>query len=204
MTQIFTPDRGVVPVTVVGIDSGLVLEVLEEKGVVKIDFGEVKPSRVNKPRQGYFKKLSLPPREHIREIKCHDLSGFEPGGEIGANIFAPGDFVDITGRTKGRGFAGMIKRWGASNFPKSHGHPEQRLPGSQGASATPSRVFKGKHLPGRMGGVKKTIQNLEVIEVRPDDNLLFIRGAIPGPNNGVILIRKALKRKPREKNAAPA
>jgi len=195
MTQVFSPDGNVVPVTVIEAGPCVVLEVLSEKSALKIGFGEIKESRVRKPQQGYFKKIELSPRRYIRELKFEDLSDFQPGSEIKADLFQPGDYVDVTGTSKGRGFAGMIKRWGAKSFPSSHGHPMQRQAGSQGCSATPARVFKGKKLPGRYGGVKKTVQNLEVVQVRPDENLIMLRGAVPGPRSGLLLIRQALKKK---------
>jgi large subunit ribosomal protein L3 len=195
MTQVFSPDGNVVPVTVIEAGPCVVLEVLSEKSALKIGFGEIKESRVRKPQQGYFKKIELSPRRYIRELKFEDLSDFQPGSEIKADLFQPGDYVDVTGTSKGRGFAGMIKRWGAKSFPSSHGHPMQRQAGSQGCSATPARVFRGKKLPGRYGGVKKTVQNLEVVQVRPDENLIMLRGAVPGPRSGLLLIRQALKKK---------
>ncbi len=195
MTQVFSPDGNVVPVTVIEAGPCVVLEVLSEKSALKIGFGEIKESRVRKPQQGYFKKIELSPRRYIRELKFEDLSDFQPGSEIKADLFQPGDYVDVTGTSKGRGFAGMIKRWGAKSFPSSHGHPMQRQAGSQGCSATPARVFKGKKLPGRYGGVKKTVQNLEVVQVRPDENLIMLRGAVPGSKSGLLLIRQALKKK---------
>lgn len=197
MTQVFTPDGNVVQVTVIGAGPCVVLEVLDEKGALKIGFEEIKESRLKKPQQGYFKKIEVSPRRYIRELKFEDLSGYQPGYEIKADLFQTGDYVDVTGKSKGRGFSGTIKRWGASSFPSSHGHPKQRQAGSQGCSATPARVFKGKKLPGRYGGAKKTVQNLEVIEVRPEENLIMLRGAVPGPRSGLLLIRKALKKKPK-------
>ena len=194
MTQVFTPDGNVVPVTVVQAGPCTVLEVLTDKGVLKVGFEEIKEERLKKPQRGYFTAIAAPPRRYIREIKFEDLSAYQPGQEITAGLFQPGDYVDVTGKSKGRGFSGMVKRWGASLFPASHGHPRQRLPGSQGCSATPARVFKGKRLPGRYGGVKKTVQNLEVVEVRPEENLLLIRGAVPGAPAGLLLIRKAIKK----------
>ena len=195
MTQVFSPDGNVVPVTVIEAGPCVVLEVLSENSALKIGFGDIKETRVRKPQQGYFKKIELSPRRYIRDLKFEDLSDYQPGSEIKADLFQPGDYVDVTGTSKGRGFAGMIKRWGASSFPSSHGHPKQRQAGSQGCSATPARVFKGKKLPGRYGGTKKTVQNLEVIQVRPEENLIMLRGAVPGPRSGLLLIRKALKKK---------
>jgi len=195
MTQVFSPDGNVVPVTVIEAGPCVVLEVLSENSALKIGFGDIKENRVRKPQQGYFKKIELSPRRYIRDLKFEDLSDYQPGSEIKADLFQPGDYVDVTGTSKGRGFAGMIKRWGAASFPSSHGHPMQRQAGSQGCSATQARVFKGKKLPGRYGGVKKTVQNLEVVQVRPDENLIMLRGAVPGPRSGLLLIRKALKKK---------
>jgi large subunit ribosomal protein L3 len=195
MTQVFSPDGNVVPVTVIEAGPCVVLEVLSENSALKIGFGDIKENRVRKPQQGYFKKIELSPRRYIRDLKFEDLSDYQPGSEIKADLFQPGDYVDVTGTSKGRGFAGMIKRWGAKSFPSSHGHPKQRQAGSQGCSATPARVFRGKKLPGRYGGAKKTVQNLEVVQVRPDENLIMLRGAVPGPRSGLLLIRKALKKK---------
>jgi len=194
MTQVFTPEGNVVPVTVIEAGPCVVLEVLNDQSALKVGFGEIKESRLKKPQQGYFKKIELSPRRYIRELKFKDLSDYQPGSEIKVDLFQPGDYVDVTGKSKGRGFAGMIKRWGAASFPSSHGHPKQRQAGSQGCSATPARVYKGKKLPGRYGGVNKTVQNLEVIEVRPDENLIMLKGAVPGPRSGLLLIRRALKK----------
>lgn len=195
MTQIFAPDGKVVPVTVIGAGPCVVLEVLNEKGALMVGFEEVKPGRVKKPQQGYFKKKDVTPRRHLREMKFDGFSNYEAGNEIKADIFQPGDYVDVIGKSKGRGFSGMIKRWGAASFPSTHGHPKHRQAGSQGCSATPSRVFKGKKLPGRYGGVKRTVQNLEVVEVRPEENLIMVKGAVPGPRSGLVFIRKAIKKK---------
>jgi len=194
MTQVFTPEGNVVPVTVIEAGPCVVLEVLNDQSALKIGFGEIKDSRLKKPQQGYFKKIEQSPRRYIRELKFQDLSDYQPGAEIKVDLFQPGDYVDVTGKSKGRGFAGMIKRWGAASFPSSHGHPKQRQAGSQGCSATPARVYKGKKLPGRYGGAKKTVQNLEVVEVRPEENLIMLKGAVPGPRSGLLLIRQALKK----------
>ena len=198
MTQVFGPNGEVIPVTVVEAGPCVVLEVLPARGALKIGCGEVKKNKLKKPLRGYFDKLNLSPRKHIREIKFRDSSEYQPGQELTVSIFQAGNYVDISGISKGKGFAGMIKRWGASRLPMSHGHPEHRRPGSIGASATPSRVFRGKKMPGRMGGEKKTIQNLEVVAVRAADNLLLVKGALPGPRTGWLVIRKALKKKPKE------
>jgi len=199
MTQVFGPGGRITPVTVVEAGPCSVLEVLSAKGALKIGYEAVKMERLTKPLRGYFEKRGLSPQRHIREIPFKEIDGYEAGQEITVGIFQPGDYVDVTGTTKGKGFSGMIKRWGAARWPMSHGHPEHRRTGSIGASATPSRVFKGKKMPGRLGGKRKTVQNLEVVEVRSDDNLLLVKGAVPGSATGLLIIRKALKKKPKEK-----
>lgn len=201
MTQVFTPEGDVVPVTVVRAGPCSVLEVLADKSALKLGFGAVEEKRLKKPQMGYFHKLKAAPRKFIREIRFGDVSAYIAGQEITAGLFQPGDYVDVIGRTKGRGFTGMIKRWGSSRFPMSHGHPHPRCPGSQGSSAFPGRTLRGKRAAGRYGGDKRTVQNLEVIEVRAGDNLLLLKGAVPGVNTGLLIIKKALKkrgRKPRE------
>lgn len=195
MTQVFTSEGNAVPVTVVQAGPCSVLEVLEDKCSLKLGYGEIKEERLKKPQQGYFRKLKTAPRKYIREIRFSDVSAYNPGQELTVGLFRSGDYVDVTARSKGRGFAGMIKRWGASRFPMSHGHPHHRSPGSQGASATPGRVFKGKKLPGRYGGTRTTVQNLEVVEVREEENLILLKGAVPGANSGLLTIRKALKKR---------
>ncbi len=194
MTQVFTESGEVVPVSIIEAGPCTVLEVLAETGALKVGYGEIKPHRLKKPQAGYFKKVGRDPRRYIRQIAFADPTAFEPGQELKADIFAVGDYVDVTGRSKGRGFSGTIRRWGHSRYPESHGHPHQRIPGSLGSSATPGRVFKGKKLPGRYGGKRRTVQNLEVVGVRPEENLLLVRGAIPGCRSGLVLVRKAVKR----------
>ncbi len=194
MTQVFTETGEVVPVTVVEAGPCVVLEVLEDRGALKLGYGEANPRRLKKPREGYFQKLGQTPRRYIREIAFAGLSSFQPGQELKADLFSAGDYVDVTGHSKGRGFSGTIRRWGHSRYPESHGHPRQRIPGSMGSSATPGRVVKGKKLPGQYGGKQKTVQSLKVIEVRPEENLLLIKGAIPGCRSGLVLIRKAIKK----------
>ncbi len=197
MTQIFTENGEVVPVTIIEAGPCTVLEVLAEAGALQVGYGEVKPRHLKKPQAGYFRKVEREPRRHIRRIAFDDPASYQPGQELKADIFAVGDYVDVTGRSKGRGFAGTIKRWGHSRYPESHGHPHQRIPGSMGSSATPGKVVRGKKLPGRYGGKRRTVQNLEVVGVRPEENLLLVRGAIPGCRTGLVLIRKAIKRQPK-------
>lgn len=194
MTQVFTESGTVVPVTVVEAGPCTILEVMADSGTLKVGFGEVGGRGLKKPREGYFRKVGQEPRRYVREIAFADPSAYQPGQELKADLFSVGDYVDVSGRTKGRGFSGVIRRWGHGRYPESHGHPRQRIPGSMGSSATPGHVIKGKKLPGRYGGKRRTIQSLEVVEVRPEENLLLLKGAVPGCRSGLILIRKALKK----------
>ena len=194
MTQIFDEKGAVVPVTVIEVKPGRVLEVWPERGKVAAGFEEVAPARLKRPRQGYFKKLEGPSYRYLREVRFEDAGSLTPGQALTVGLFSPGDWVDITGMSKGKGFAGMIKRWGASRWPASHGHPEQRRTGSIGNAATPARVYRGKKMPGRAGYKKTTVQNLWVAGIREEDNLILIRGAVPGPRGGLLLIRSALKK----------
>ncbi|MFH1038673.1 MAG: 50S ribosomal protein L3 [PVC group bacterium] len=194
MTQVFAPNGDVVPVTVIQAGPCTVLEVLAGKSALKIGFEEIREDRLKKPQQGYFKKIDRAPRRYVREVVFADAAGYQAGQELTTGLFKAGDYVDVTGRSKGHGFTGMVKRWKASRFPVSHGHPKQRLPGSQGSSATPGHVYKGKHLPGRSGGVQRTIQSLEVVQVRPEENLIMLKGAVPGARSGLLLVRTSKKR----------
>ena len=194
MTQVFTESGAVVPVTVIEAGPCAVLEVLPDRGILRVGYGAVGSRGLSKPREGYFKKVGREPRRYIREIAFADSSGFQPGQELKADLFSIGDYVDVTASSKGRGFAGVIKRWGHSRYPMSHGHPRHRIPGSMGSSATPGHVVKGKKLPGRYGGKRCTVQNLEVVGIRPEENLLLVKGAVPGCRSGLVLIRKAIKR----------
>lgn len=192
MSQIFDEKGEVVPVTVIQAAPGRVLEV--EEGRVKAGFEEVEAGRLRRPQQGYFKKLDSPPYRHVREFSGEDSGSLKPGQSLTVELFSPGDRVDVTGTSKGKGFSGIIRRWGASKWPSSHGHPAQRRTGSIGNAATPARVYKGKKMPGRAGYKKTTVQNLLVTEVKNEDNLILVRGAVPGPRQGLLLIRSALKK----------
>jgi len=194
MTQVFTEAGAVVPVTVIEAGPCTVLEVMEGPGRLKIGYGEISPRRLKKPRAGYFKKVGQAPRRYVRQVDFDDPSAYQPGQELKADLFTVGDYVDVTANSKGRGFSGTIRRWGHGRYPESHGHPRQRIPGSMGSSATPGHVVKGKKLPGRHGGRRCTVQSLEVVGVRPEENLLLVRGAVPGCRSGLVLIRKALKK----------
>ena len=194
MTQIFTPEGQVIPVTVIEAGPNVVLQkkTSEVDGYesVQLGFDDKKETRAIKPEQGHAKKADTTPKRFVREFK--GIEGVEVGQQIKADIFAEGDKVDVTGTSKGKGFAGSIKRHGYARGPMSHGSRYHRGPGSLGSVAA-NRVFKGKKLPGRMGTQRVTVQNLEVVKVDTERNLLLIKGAIPGPNDGYIIVKSTLK-----------
>ncbi|MBK7368049.1 MAG: 50S ribosomal protein L3 [Candidatus Eisenbacteria bacterium] len=194
MTQLFDEKGDIIPVTVIEAGPCTVTEVrsLERDGysAVQIGFGTNKESRYTRPLLGQYKKRNLPPSRHLKEFRIPDSSGFQVGQTIKAELFAKGEYVDVRGVTKGRGFAGVVKRHGFVAGHASHGPTFGKQPGSIGSSAYPSRVIKGKRLPGRMGGVYLTIKNLEVVGVDSEQNYVLVRGAIPGPPNGLVYIQK--------------
>jgi large subunit ribosomal protein L3 len=194
MTQVFTETGVAVPVTVVELGPNVVtqLKTLERDGysAVQVGFGETK--RLNKPEAGHLK--TLPRLKHLREFRCDNPDDIAVGQQLDASMFAKGDKVDIVGTSKGKGFAGVVKRHGFAGGPKTHGQSDRhRAPGSIGASATPGRVFKGMRMAGHLGNVRRTVQNLEVIDVYPDRNVLLVKGSIPGPKNQLVVVRKAIK-----------
>ncbi len=204
MTQAFGTDGEVIPLTVIEAGPCAVLQVksAERDGyfAIQLGFGEKKESRVGKPDLGHFKKAGVSPKRFVREFRVtrgeteKDDKEYKLGREILVDVFQQGDFVDISGISVGKGFQGGMKRWHWSGGPKTHGSMTHRRPGSIGASADPSRVFKGQHLPGRMGGKKITVQNLEVARVDKENSLLLIKGAVPGHKNGYLVIKKAIKK----------
>jgi large subunit ribosomal protein L3 len=198
MTQVWDNNR-VVPVTVVQAGPCVVTQVRtsDRDGyqAVQMAFGEIDPRKVNKPESGHFAKAGVAPRRHLVELRTIDASEYTLGQEVTADVFQPGQYVDVTGRSKGKGFAGVMKRHGFHGLRASHGvERKHRSPGSIGGCATPSRVFKGTRMAGRMGGVRHTAQNLTIQAVDPDQHLLLIRGAVPGPKGGLVLIRSAAKK----------
>ena len=198
MTQIFTESGEAVPVTVIEAGPCYVTQVktVETDGynAVQLGFEEVKPKRLTKPELGHLRKNNLPPLRHLREIRTDDAASYEVGQVIDVSIFQEGERVDVTGTSKGRGFAGVVKRHGFGGGPKTHGQSDRhRAPGSIGATSTPGRVFKGLRMAGRMGGERVTVQNLEVVQVDPERNLLVVKGAVPGARGGLLLIRSAVK-----------
>lgn len=194
MTQLFDEKGDVVPVTVIETGPCTVTEVrsMERDGytAVQLGFGTNKESRFPRPVLGQFKKRNLPPSRHLREFRIADSSAYQVGQTLDATLFAKGEHVDVCGVTKGRGFAGVVKRYGFKAGHASHGPTFGKQPGSIGASAYPSRVIKGKRLPGRMGGVNLTIKNLVVVGVDAEQNFVLVRGAVPGPANGLVYIQK--------------
>ncbi|MCK9196344.1 MAG: 50S ribosomal protein L3 [Syntrophales bacterium] len=197
MTQIFTEDGEAMPATVIKVEPSVVIQkkTVQREGydAVQIGCSRVKQKHVTKPLQGHFQKADKGFFRVLRELRG-DVSGFELGQEVRVDIFKPGDYVDITGTSKGKGFAGVIKRHGFRGGRATHGSMFHRAPGSIGASAEPSRVFKGRKLPGQMGCERNTVQNMRVLVVRPEDNAIVVKGSIPGGKQGVVLIRQAIKK----------
>ncbi|HWQ43727.1 MAG TPA: 50S ribosomal protein L3 [Desulfosporosinus sp.] len=198
MTQVFTAEGRVVPVTV--IEAGP-CPVVQKKTVardgynaIQLGFSVLRESLSNKPRKGHFQKASLKPMRYIREFRVADVESFEIGQEVKVDLFTVGDKIDVVGTSKGKGFAGMIKRHNASRGPMAHGSKYHRRTGSLGAKG-PARVFKGRKLPGRMGGERVTVQNLEVVRVDVDKNLILIKGAVPGANKSMIILKPSAKAK---------
>ncbi len=198
MTQVWDENNRLVPVTVVKAGPCVVTQVrtAEADGysAVQIGYGAVDPRKVNKPLAGHFAKAGVTPRRHLVELRTDEASGFAPGQEITAEVFEPGQTVDVTGTSKGKGTAGVMKRHGFAGLGAGHGtQRKHRAPGSIGGSATPSRVFKGVRMAGRMGNVRTTTQNLTIHAVDTERGLLLIKGAIPGARGRVVLVREASK-----------
>lgn len=197
MTQIFLEDGRVVPVTVVQAGPCPVVQkkLPETDGYssIQVGFGAIREKLVNKPRKGHFAKAGVAPTRYLREFRLDDISGYEVGQEIKADVFAVGDKVDVSGVSKGKGFAGVIKRWNQHRGPMSHGSRYHRRPGSMGACSSPSKVFKCKHLPGHLGAVNVTVQNLEVVRVDAEHNFMLVKGALPGAKGGMVVIKDSVK-----------
>jgi large subunit ribosomal protein L3 len=198
MTQVWDNNR-VVPVTVVQAGPCVVTQVrtADKDGyaAVQLAFGAVDPRKVTKPKAGHYAKANVAPRRHIVELRTTDASEYELGSEVTVEAFAAGQPIDVTGRTKGKGFAGVMKRHGFHGLRASHGvERKHRSPGSIGACATPGRVFKGVRMAGRMGGVRYTVQNLTIQSVDPENNLILVKGAVPGPKGALVLVRSAAKK----------
>ena len=198
MTQVWDADNRLIPVTVIKAGPCVVTQVrdAEKDGyqAVQIAFGAIDPRKVNKPMTGHFEKAGVSPRRHLVELRTSDSADYSVGQEITAEAFEVGSDVDVTGTTKGKGFAGVMKRHGFKGVSSSHGaHRNHRKPGSIGGASTPSRVFKGVRMAGRMGHVRQTTQNLTVHAVDAEKGLVLVKGAVPGPKGGVVLVRSAAK-----------
>lgn len=198
MTQVFTDDGRVQPVTVIEAGPCYVTQIktVEKDGYnsVQVAFGEIKAKNVNKCQTGAFKKAGVEPKRVMKEFKYNDISKFALGQEIKADMFAEGDVVDVTGTSKGHGFTGVIKRWNHHRLKMTHGTgPVHREVGSMGANSTPSRVMKGKKMPGHYGHETVTVQNLKVVRVDADRNIILVKGAIPGPAQSIVTIKSAAK-----------
>lgn len=198
MTQVFDENNRIVPVTVVQAGPNVVTQVRDKDkdgySAVQLAFGQIDPRRVNKPKTGHFEKAGVTPRRYLAELRTNDADSYEVGQEITAEVFETGAVVDVTGTTKGKGYAGVMKRHGFKGQGASHGNQaKHRAPGSIGGCATPGRVFKGVRMAGRMGNNRVTTQGLTVHSVRVEDGLLLIKGAVPGPKGGLIFVRSAAK-----------
>ncbi|MDD4796746.1 MAG: 50S ribosomal protein L3 [Eubacteriales bacterium] len=199
MTQLFNEDGSVTPVTVVEAGPCYVMrkKTVETDGyqALCVGFGAIREKLVNQPTKGQFKKAGIEPTRHIREFRLDDISSYEVGGQIKADVFAAGDIIDVVGTSKGHGFTGPIKRWNLSRGPMSHGSKYHRGLGSMGAGTSPGRVFKNKKMAGHYGNERVTIQNLEVVRVDTERNMILIKGSVPGVTGSLLFIRNAVKKK---------
>lgn len=198
MTQIFDENGKVVPVTVIEAGPCIVMQkkTVESDGynAIQIGYGDIRPKLVNKPMKGHFDKFDVAPKRTIKECRLEDISSYNTGDVIKADVFAEGEQIDVVGTSKGKGWAGVIKRWNFGRLKETHGTgPTVRKGGSIGACSDPSRVFKGKKMSGHLGAERVTVQNLRVVKVDVENNLIAVRGAVPGPKGGVVLIRDSVK-----------
>ena len=198
MTQVWDAENRLVPVTVVKAGPCVVTQVrnadTDGYGAVQIAYGAIDHRKVNKPMAGHFEKAGVTPRRHLVELRTADSATYELGQELTVESFETGQDIDVTGTTKGKGFAGVMKRHGFKGVSSSHGsHRNHRKPGSIGGASTPGRVFKGMRMAGRMGGVRQTTQNLTIHAVDAEKGLLLVKGAVPGPRGAVVLVRSAAK-----------
>ncbi|WP_062462999.1 50S ribosomal protein L3 [Demequina soli] len=198
MTQVWDAEGRIVPVTVIQVDTNVITQVrnAERDGyeAVQLAFGSVDPRRVTNPLKGHFEAAGVTPRRHVAEVRTANASEYALGQEITAEVFEAGQLVDVTGTTKGKGTAGVMKRHGFSGVGASHGaHRNHRKPGSIGGASTPSRVFKGIKMAGRMGNARKTVQNLRIHSVDVEKGLVLVKGAVPGNKGGIVLVRSAVK-----------
>ena len=197
MTQIFDEAGKVIPVTVIEAGPNAVIQkkTVENDGydAVQVGFVDLKEKKTNKPTKGHFAKAGVTPKKFIKEFRLDDVSALNVGDEIKADIFEAGEKVDVAGISKGKGYAGTIKRWGQHRGPMTHGSGYHRGPGSMGMCSDPGRVFKGKRLPGHMGVERVTIQNLAVVRVDAEKNIILIKGGVPGPKGGLLIVKNTVK-----------
>lgn len=197
MTHLFSKDGEAIPITVIEAGPCSIVQVKskEKEGynALQLGFLPKKIQKATKPLQGHFKKSGNSSFYFLKEFKVDDINSYQLGQEINLEIFQVGQKVMVTGTSKGKGFSGVMKRWGFKGGPGSHGSTTHRAPGSIGCSASPSRVFKGRKLPGHMGATTKTIENLEIVNLKPEKNLLFLKGSVPGSKNGMIVIKPSKK-----------
>ncbi len=196
MTQIFDENGRAIPVTVVEASPNVVLQkkTVETDGynALQVGYGSIREKLINKPEMGHFKKAKVKPLRYIKEFRIDNVDDYDIGSEFNVDLFAPGDIVDVVGTSKGKGFAGGVKRHNFARGSMGHGSKYHRRPGSLGAKG-PARVFKGRKMPGRMGGERVTVQCLKIVKVYPEKNLILIRGAIPGPRKGLVIIKNSVK-----------
>lgn len=194
MSQIFTEDGKLIPVTVIEAGPCFVSQVktAATDGYEAVQIGYGVARNANKPQAGHFAKYGVDTLRYVREMRVADASEYQPGTELKVDLFAQGEKVDIEGTSKGKGFAGTIKRWGFHRGPMGHGSKNHRRPASTGAKG-PARVFKGKKAPGQMGGERVTVQNLEIVRVDAEQNMIIVKGAVPGPKKGLVYVKSAIK-----------
>ena len=197
MTQIFTEDGRLIPVTVLeaGPCSVVQKKTMENDGyeAIQVGFLDQREKKANKPKKGHFEKAGVSVKKYLKEFRLDDAANYEIGAEIKADIFAAGDRVDVSGVSKGKGYASTIKRYNAQRGPMGHGSKSHRVVGSMGSSATPSSVKKGKRMPGHMGAVNVTLQNVEIVRADAEKNVLLIKGAVPGPKGAILVIKESVK-----------
>jgi len=197
MTQIFDETGKLIPVTVVEAGPNVVVQkkTVETDGynAVQVGFIDIKENRANKPRKGHFAKAGISPKRFLREFRLEGIENYNLGDEIKADVFSEGEKVDISGVSKGKGFAGTVKRWGTHRGPMTHGSGYHRGPGAMSGCSSPGRVLKGKRLPGHMGAEKTTVQNVTVVKVDLEKCLMLIKGGLPGPKNGLLVIKNPVK-----------
>ncbi len=197
MTQIFNEDGTLVPVTVLEAGPCVVVQkkTIENDGYnsIQVGFGLIKEKKAIKPVKGHFAKAGVEVKKNLKEFRLDDISGYEVGSEIKADVFAVGDKVDVSGVSKGKGYSGVIKKYNQHRGPMAHGSKSHRVVGSMGSSASPSRVMKGKNMPSHMGAVNVTVQNLEIVRVDAQTNLILIKGAVPGPKGSLLMIKDSVK-----------